>query len=50
LNFETTPDIVLDLVAARTQAQIVVAFRRETTNVVENARANCSQRRRPVVW
>jgi len=39
LNFETTPDIVLDLVAARTQAQIVVAFAAETTNVVENARA-----------
>jgi phosphopantothenoylcysteine decarboxylase / phosphopantothenate---cysteine ligase len=39
LRFEATPDIVLDLVAARTATQIVVAFAAETTNVLENARA-----------
>jgi phosphopantothenoylcysteine decarboxylase/phosphopantothenate--cysteine ligase len=38
LHFEATPDIVLDLVAARTSTQIVVAFAAETTNVLENAR------------
>jgi phosphopantothenoylcysteine decarboxylase/phosphopantothenate--cysteine ligase len=39
LTFEATPDIVVDLVARRREAQIVVAFAAETTNVVENARA-----------
>ena len=44
LHFETTPDIVLDLVAARRRDQIVVAFAAETTNVVENARAKLARK------
>jgi phosphopantothenoylcysteine decarboxylase/phosphopantothenate--cysteine ligase len=39
LAFEATPDIVLELVAARDAGQIVVAFAAETTNVLENAHA-----------
>jgi phosphopantothenoylcysteine decarboxylase/phosphopantothenate--cysteine ligase len=38
LHFELTPDIVLELVGARHDAQVVVAFAAETTNVLENAR------------
>jgi phosphopantothenoylcysteine decarboxylase/phosphopantothenate--cysteine ligase len=38
LHFEPTADIVLDLVAARHDAQVVVAFAAETTNVLEHAR------------
>jgi phosphopantothenoylcysteine decarboxylase/phosphopantothenate--cysteine ligase len=37
LQLELTDDIVVDLVAARTE-QVVVAFAAETTNVMENAR------------
>jgi phosphopantothenoylcysteine decarboxylase/phosphopantothenate--cysteine ligase len=44
LHFEMTRDIVLDLVAARTDGQIVVAFAAETTNVVENARAKLARK------
>jgi phosphopantothenoylcysteine decarboxylase/phosphopantothenate--cysteine ligase len=44
LHFERTRDIVLDLVAARTDGQIVVAFAAETTNVVENARAKLAHK------
>ena len=44
LHFEQTRDIVLDLVAARTDGQIVVAFAAETTNVVENARAKLAHK------
>jgi phosphopantothenoylcysteine decarboxylase/phosphopantothenate--cysteine ligase len=44
LHFEKTRDIVLDLVAARTEGQIVVAFAAETTNVVENARAKLAHK------
>jgi phosphopantothenoylcysteine decarboxylase/phosphopantothenate--cysteine ligase len=38
LHFEHTADIVLDLVAARHEGQVVVAFAAETTNVLEHAR------------
>jgi len=44
LHFEMTRDIVLDLVAARGNGQIVVAFAAETTNVVENARAKLARK------
>jgi phosphopantothenoylcysteine decarboxylase / phosphopantothenate---cysteine ligase len=44
LTFEATPDIVLDLVAARNAKQIVVAFAAETTNVLENARAKLTRK------
>jgi phosphopantothenoylcysteine decarboxylase/phosphopantothenate--cysteine ligase len=44
LSFEATPDIVLDLVAARGATQIVVAFAAETTNVLENARAKLQRK------
>ena len=39
LHLELTADIVLDLVAARGDSQVVVAFAAETTDVLENARA-----------
>jgi phosphopantothenoylcysteine decarboxylase/phosphopantothenate--cysteine ligase len=44
MTFEATPDIVLDLVAARNGGQIVVAFAAETTNVLENAQAKLQRK------
>lgn len=44
LQLETTADIVLDLVARRTNGQIIVAFAAETTNVMENARAKLTRK------
>jgi phosphopantothenoylcysteine decarboxylase/phosphopantothenate--cysteine ligase len=44
LHFEQTADIVLDLVAARNDAQVVVAFAAETTNVTENARGKLKRK------
>jgi phosphopantothenoylcysteine decarboxylase/phosphopantothenate--cysteine ligase len=44
LHFEMNPDIVVDLVAARTESQVVVAFAAETTNVVENARKKLARK------
>jgi phosphopantothenoylcysteine decarboxylase/phosphopantothenate--cysteine ligase len=41
---ETTADIVLDLVARRTNGQVIVAFAAETTNVMENARAKLTRK------
>jgi phosphopantothenoylcysteine decarboxylase/phosphopantothenate--cysteine ligase len=43
LQLELTEDIVLDLVAARTD-QLVVAFAAETTNVMDNARAKLARK------
>jgi phosphopantothenoylcysteine decarboxylase / phosphopantothenate---cysteine ligase len=43
LQLELTDDIVLDLVAARSD-QVVVAFAAETTNVMENARAKLARK------
>ena len=44
LHLELTEDIVLDLVAARSD-QVVVAFAAETTNVMENARAKLARKK-----
>ncbi len=43
LHLELTEDIVLDLVAARSD-QVVVAFAAETTDVMENARAKLERK------
>ncbi len=44
LQLELTPDIVLELVGARRESQIVVAFAAETTDVMANARAKLQRK------
>ncbi|MGB8196137.1 MAG: bifunctional phosphopantothenoylcysteine decarboxylase/phosphopantothenate--cysteine ligase CoaBC [Acidimicrobiales bacterium] len=44
LQLELTADIVMDLVAARTD-QVVVAFAAETTNVIEHARMKLARKK-----
>jgi phosphopantothenoylcysteine decarboxylase/phosphopantothenate--cysteine ligase len=44
LHFESTADVVLDLVSSRSPGQVVVGFAAESDHVIEHARAKLERK------